>query len=391
MSYWGNIMFQNKTFINNKKFWENYNDYISQQIEELLIKKKQIEEEFVICDFHIHSNHSSDGKQSLNDIINESIKHNLEIIAITDHDSVSVYDELYEMLKSNSLPKEAPIIIPGIEHTVSYKEYKTMCHILKYFINPKSLKILKDISTLNKSYYNRAKIQISRILESTFYQELFEKYKITISYKDFINYLNERNVLPDYAPLVDYLAIKFDNAKLRTDELYKLVKQYNDNDKCLERKKIKNARFAYIDKKYKGMEVQGNRRFMLSILGVRGVDDAYFPNYDISGSLSVDDYGQVSIYNLNNEGVTVFAHPEHEKVHLIKNIKHCAGGFWGIELNFKSKQEFFNELIEVANQEHLYLTKGSDKHNVDEPAYEDLSYYKIPIQVLDEMVKARKK
>lgn len=376
--------------MNNKKFWEKYNDNISQKIKELINKKQQSKEDVVLCDFHIHSNHSSDGKQSLNDIIKEAMKYKFEVIAITDHDSVSVFDDLYNMLKNNEIPKDAPIIIPGIEHTVSFKQYKTMCHILKYFINPKSSNILKDISTLNKSYYNRAKIQISRILKSSFYQEIFEKYNINISYRDFLKYLKARNEIPDYAPLVDYLAIKFENAGLRTEELYNLVRKYNDNDKCLERKEIKNARFAYLDNKYKGLDVEGNRRFMLSILGVRGVDDSYFPNYEISGSLSVDEYGQVSIYNLNSDGVTVFAHPEHEKVHLIKDVKHCAGGFCGIELNFKSKQEFFDELIEVANEEHLFLTKGSDRHNTNEPVYEDLNYYKIPLQVLDEMVKARK-
>lgn len=376
--------------MNNNKFWKKYNDYISQKIEELISKKQQSEEDVVLCDFHIHSNHSSDGKQSLNDIINEAIKHKIEVIAITDHDSVSVFDDLYKILKSNRLPKDAPIIIPGIEHTVSFKEYKTMCHILKYFINPKSSSLLKDIDILNKSYYNRAKIQISRILKSSFYQDIFKKYKISISYRNFIKYLKARNEIPDYAPLVDYLAIKFENAGLRTEELYKLVRKYNDNDKCLKRKEMKDARFAYLDNKYKGVNIQGNRRFMLSILGVRGVDDEYFPNYEISGSLSVDEYGQVSIYNLNSDGVTVFAHPEHEKVHLIKDIKHCAGGFWGIELNFKSKHEFFDELIDVANQEHLYLIKGSDGHNTNEPVYEDLDYYKISIEILDQMIKARK-
>ena len=375
--------------MNNRKFWKKYNKKIEFQISELLKNKAKNNEEDVLCDLHMHSNHSTDGKQTLQDIIEESIKYGFEIISITDHDSVSVYDDLYKMIKTHALPQNAPIIIPGIEHTVSFKDYKTMCHILKYFVNPKSKAINGDIKKLNKSYYNRAKIQISRILQSSFYQEIFNNYKIKVGYKDFLKYLKRNHTIPDYAPLVDYLATKFNQAGLKTKELYRLVREYNDNDACLERQRLKNERFAYLDNKYQNIDVQDNRRFMLSILGVRGVDDAYFPEYPVSGSISVDEYGQVSIYNLNKQGIAVFAHPEHEKVNLISKVKNCAGGFWGLELNFKSKQEFFDELLVVANNQNLCVTKGSDRHKKDEPVYDDLSFYKIKTKVLQSLIEEK--
>lgn len=332
---------------------------------------------------HIHSNHSSDGKQLLVEIINETKKYNFEIISITDHDSVSVYDELYKLLTHNKLPKDAPIIIPGIEYTVSFKQYKTMCHILKYFINPKSKRIIQDIKNLNKAYLRRTKMQISRINQSKMYQELFAKYNIKVSYKSFLKYLRKDNKKPDYAPLIDFLANIFKKKQIKTSEIYELVKYYNNDDACKERRELKQQRFEYLDGKYSGIDIQDNRRFLLSILAVRGVDDAYYSEYPISGSLSVDECGQLSIYNLNQEGVTVFAHPEHDKLHLINGVKSCGGGFSALELNFKSKKEFFNEVAATAKQEGLSITKGSDRHGVNEPVYEDLSFYSTDLKTIE--------
>ena len=151
--------------MNNKDFWDNYLENIKKRIFKLIESKKQNNENFLLCDLHIHSNHSSDGTQSLEEIICEAQKLGFEIIALTDHDSVSIFNDLYNLIKQNKLP-EFPIIITGIEHTVSFKEYQTMCHILKYFINPKSTEILGDIDKLNKSYFTRAQIQFERIEES---------------------------------------------------------------------------------------------------------------------------------------------------------------------------------------------------------------------------------
>ena len=95
------------------------------KIFKLVERKKQNNEKFLLCDLHIHSNHSSDGTQSLEEIICETQKLGFEIIALTDHDSVSIFNDLYNLIKQNKLP-EFPIIIPGIEQTISFKEYQTI-------------------------------------------------------------------------------------------------------------------------------------------------------------------------------------------------------------------------------------------------------------------------
>lgn len=376
--------------MNNEDFWDKYLESVKIKIFKLVERKKQNNEKFLLCDLHIHSNHSSDGTQSLEEIICETQKLGFEIIALTDHDSVSIFNDLYNLIKQNKLP-EFPIIIPGIEQTVSFKEYQTMCHILKYFINPKSAEILGDIDKLNKSYFTRAQIQFERIEESPVLNEIFNEYNISVSYEEFANWLNENSILPDYAPLVEFLAQKFEQKNVPTSKIYELVKKFNDLDECEERKHLRDLRFEYLDKKYEGVNVQNNRRFLLSILGVRGVDDAQFKGYKSSGSLSVDEYGQVSIYDLNKEGLTVFAHPDHLKLSLIEKIKNCAGGFVALELNFKSQQEFFNEIREEAKKENLALTVGSDKHKQDEPVYENLEFYKIPVNNFEKFIKKLKK
>ena len=62
-----------------------------------------------------------------------------------------------------------------------------------------------------------------------------------------------------------------------------------------------------------------------------------------------------------------------------------------MELNFKSQQEFFNEIREEAKKENLALTVGSDKHKQDEPVYENLEFYKIPVNNFEKFIKKLKK
>lgn len=60
------------------------------------------------CDLHVHTNHSKDGESSVEDILRQAEAEGLDVIAITDHDSV---DGAKEAL---SLPTTV-LVIPGIE------------------------------------------------------------------------------------------------------------------------------------------------------------------------------------------------------------------------------------------------------------------------------------
>ena len=58
---------------NNYLFWESYLEKIKDKILELCLSKKELQ-----IDFHIHSNHSADGKQTVKEII--------ELIKVTKSD-----------------------------------------------------------------------------------------------------------------------------------------------------------------------------------------------------------------------------------------------------------------------------------------------------------------
>ena len=124
--------------MNNYEFWEKYNKFIKGEIGRLCRTKKEL-----YIDLHIHSNYSADGKQNLKQILETTKEKGFDIIAITDHDSLNVYDELYDIVSKGVT---SPIIIPGIEFTTDKREYGNQCHMLQLFVNPKDLVILKDVS-----------------------------------------------------------------------------------------------------------------------------------------------------------------------------------------------------------------------------------------------------
>ena len=79
-------------------------------------------------DLHIHT-HFSDGKYSPQEIINMAKDQELDVIAITDHDSARAIRDL----KENSAGKL--FVVPGIEISTKADEFKEL-HILGLGINP---------------------------------------------------------------------------------------------------------------------------------------------------------------------------------------------------------------------------------------------------------------
>ncbi len=62
----------------------------------------------LICDLHVHTNYSKDGESSIEDILKRAEEAGLDVIAITDHDSVD------GAKKALTIPS-AVLVIPGIE------------------------------------------------------------------------------------------------------------------------------------------------------------------------------------------------------------------------------------------------------------------------------------
>lgn len=76
-----------------------------------------------LADLHLHSNYS-DGSDSLKDLMNNIIKSEIKIFALTDHDTIEGCKEISQILPNNIK------FIPSIELTCKAGDIK--CHILGY-------------------------------------------------------------------------------------------------------------------------------------------------------------------------------------------------------------------------------------------------------------------
>ena len=100
----------------------------------------------MLIDLHMHSN-SSDGQYSPSELIDLSERKQLQIIALTDHDTVNGISEAKERARSSSVK-----FIPGIE--ISSREYEEV-HILGLGIDEKNQRLLDATAEMMKDRSNR--------------------------------------------------------------------------------------------------------------------------------------------------------------------------------------------------------------------------------------------
>lgn len=122
------------------------------------------------ADLHTHTS-CSDGKSSPLEIVKRAKKERLDVIAITDHDSMRAYDELAKGELGNEKPAydatdgtiatstPFPTLIPGAEMTA--KDEGVSVHLLAYGLDPSR----EDVKTLMASQRNSRKKRVERILE----------------------------------------------------------------------------------------------------------------------------------------------------------------------------------------------------------------------------------
>lgn len=81
----------------------------------------------MIAELHVHSNHSHDGMDPVRELLKAAISKNIDIISITDHDTVNGSMEAKEIVDSEHLPL---IVLPGVEisteegHLLAYGVFK---------------------------------------------------------------------------------------------------------------------------------------------------------------------------------------------------------------------------------------------------------------------------
>ena len=370
---------------NNYYFWKKYLLNVVSQLE-LLLRNR----EYIYLDLHMHSNYSIDSKQSLEELIEKSNNLGLDVISITDHDSINVYDELYEYLKNNNC--KTPIIIPGVEFTIDNEEYGSQFHILQLMINPKEKTIKRDIKYQEKASWIRAKKQIERLNTNKAMKYFFDKYQYNCSAKEFKDYLKKCfRPIPEYKTMMDYIRNKTYKYNITNWDILSKMKEYNNQDKCLERKKIKNNEYKFLEEKYANVEDSNiNERFFHRLLATRGADDDFYPEYEIMGDLSVNKYDELRLDELNKKYFTIFAHPSDDKLHLLKHLLELNNNISGIELNKRCKYESITNFYKQQKQLNLIKIIGSDSHDIDSDLYDDINFYKYSKDELEALIKAIK-
>lgn len=366
-------------------WWSNYLTNTLNKIEGLINNKKEI-----YADFHIHTDYSADGKQTLEEILYRTSNLGLDIIAITDHDSIGAFKDLYNIVIKNK--QEYPIVIPGIEFTVENNDYGSQCHILQLMINPKEKSLIENVKYNEKALWKRIDKQFERISKNEALQYYINQKKIIcnkIDYKEFLKTL--RRPIPEYNTIMMYIQKKIIEKNISNWDIFKLLEESNEKDECKERKDIKRKRYEVLKERYKyNKESNNSLRFLHSMLAVKGADDDDFPNYECKGCLSVNYFGELKVEELNKKYLTFVAHPSQEKLDCINKLIELNNNICGIEYNKQCKytkpELFFSKVREL----NLLKIVGSDSHSLDSEWYNDLSFYHMDKNELKKFTKKGK-
>ena len=109
-------------------------------------------------DLHTHTS-ASDGSFTPDELIQEAIEKELEILSITDHDTINAFDNI------SGIPEEIEFIT-GVEISA---EFPTTLHILGYGFNTKNVKFRNTISELKKFREIRNKKMLKNMAEMKFH------------------------------------------------------------------------------------------------------------------------------------------------------------------------------------------------------------------------------
>lgn len=109
------------------------------------------------ADLHIHTN-ASDGRSTPQQILQRASEHKLDIIAITDHDTIRGYKEARNVIGDYDVE-----LLSGAEITADFNGRE--CHLLAYCFSPDHPAINKLIATHYHSRLERAKWIIGQLAQ----------------------------------------------------------------------------------------------------------------------------------------------------------------------------------------------------------------------------------
>ncbi|MBL0691497.1 MAG: PHP domain-containing protein [SAR324 cluster bacterium] len=108
-------------------------------------------------DLHMHSSHS-DGTMSVPEIINHASKRKIQLLSLTDHDTLAGIKNARKLAKENDI-----CFIPGIEISAKFSE--GACHVLGYFIDEENSDFLESIARLKSAREVRNEKMIAKLNE----------------------------------------------------------------------------------------------------------------------------------------------------------------------------------------------------------------------------------
>ena len=113
-----------------------------------------------MIDLHAHTNHS-DGKDAPTELVQNAAKAGIKILAITDHDTVSGWDEAITAAQSHGLG-----LIPGIEVSTRAETpsgHGVSVHMLAYLPDPNNQALITALNRTKESRMVRAREMVARL------------------------------------------------------------------------------------------------------------------------------------------------------------------------------------------------------------------------------------
>ncbi len=108
-------------------------------------------------DLHVHTN-ASDGKYSPAELVGLALRNGLDLLAITDHDTISGIAPALETARA--FPDLR--IIPGVE--ISSHAPGSEVHVLGYFVDTGNAELLQQLAALGDSREDRAQAIVEKLL-----------------------------------------------------------------------------------------------------------------------------------------------------------------------------------------------------------------------------------
>lgn len=268
-----------------------------------------------MIDLHIHSNHS-DGTNTVKEILQEAQKRKLEVISITDHDSISAYEEL---AKINVKQYYLGTILYGCEMKCMYQN--TPVEILGYHINLEKFKKSKNLGNLQEKYL---------IIQKEYLKHLKKVGKeIGLKFKQ-------------------ELDINIGKMQYASDIFEKEILKYPENIEILRKKEI-----ALTPNFYRAQQCNPNSIFYIE---------------EINSIPSMEEMIQKI---REAEGLAFLAHPFlypfHNTIQTVEEMinTHNLDGIECYYSYFDEKQT--QSLIQLCNKYHLYQSGGTDFHGKNRP------------------------